>query len=83
MKIDNLAGLIQFDGHVSPGGNVLEHTALGLEFKITENLTFGGEYRHYDFGKVQAANPALTLTLGGVDKLTVDQAMGRLSYRLN
>jgi outer membrane immunogenic protein len=56
---------------------------LGIEFKITDNLTFGGEYRHYDFGKVQAANPALTLMLGGVDTLTVDQAMARLSYRIN
>jgi outer membrane immunogenic protein len=59
------------------------NAAIGLEFKITEYLSFGGEYRHYDFGKVQAANPALTLTLGGLDKLTVDQAMGRLSYHLN
>jgi len=55
----------------------------GLDLKITEYLTLGGEFRHYDFGKVQALNPALALALGGVsDKLIVDQLMARLSYRL-
>jgi outer membrane immunogenic protein len=55
----------------------------GLELKLTEYLTLGAEYRHYDFGKVQSLNPALLIGLGGVDSLTVDQVMGRLSYRLN
>jgi outer membrane immunogenic protein len=54
----------------------------GIEFKITENLIFGGEYRHYDFGKVSAGNPLFTTGIT-TDKLTVDQAMGRLTFRLN
>lgn len=55
----------------------------GVEFKLTEYLVFGGEYRHYDFGKVSAANPALNLMgIGNSDRLTTDQAMGRLTYRL-
>lgn len=78
-ELINLAALDTSAEQSVTGWNI----GLGLEFKITENLTFGGEYRHYDFGKVQAANPALTLTFGGVDNLTVDQAMGRLSYRLS
>jgi opacity protein-like surface antigen len=56
----------------------------GLEFKLTEYLTLGGEFRHYDFGKVSGLNPAIAATFGGVsDKLIVDQLMARLSYRLN
>lgn len=78
-ELINLAALDTSAEQSVTGWNI----GLGLEFRITEYLTFGGEYRHYDFGKVQAANPALTLTLGGLDKLTVDQAMGRLSYRVN
>lgn len=55
----------------------------GVAFKLTEYLSFGGEYRHYDFGKVTAANPILsTAGIGNSDRLTVDQAMARLSYRL-
>ena len=55
----------------------------GVEFKLTERLTVGAEYRHYDFGSISAVNPALLLGLGGIDQLTTDQLMGRLSYRLN
>jgi len=56
----------------------------GLEFKITDTIVIGGEFRHYDFGTVQSANPALSLALGGLsDKLTTNQAMGRVSFKLN
>jgi outer membrane immunogenic protein len=56
----------------------------GVSFKLTDTITFGGEYRHYDFGKVSAANPALNLMgIGNSDRLTVDQAMARLSFRFN
>lgn len=56
----------------------------GLEFKLTDTIVVGGEFRHYDFGTVQSANPALSLALGGLtDKLTTDQAMGRISFKLN
>lgn len=56
----------------------------GVAFKISEYVSFGGEYRHYDFGKVSAANPTLNLMgIGNSDRLTVDQAMARLSYSLH
>jgi len=56
----------------------------GLEFKLGEYLSLGAEYRHYDFGKVNSVDPVPQLLLAGVgDKLTVDQAMGRLSYRFH
>lgn len=56
----------------------------GVTFRISEYVSFGGEYRHYDFGKVTAANPVLNLMgIGSSDRLTVDQAMARLSYHLN
>lgn len=56
----------------------------GLEYKLGEYLVLGGEYRHYDFGKVNALDPVLAVNFAGVgDKLTVDQAMGRLSYRFH
>ena len=55
----------------------------GLDLKITEYLTLGAEFRHYDFGKVSGLNPAIAVAFGGVsDKLIVDQLMARLSYRL-
>lgn len=54
----------------------------GIAFKITDTVVFGGEYRHYDFGKVSAANPVLNLMgIGTSDRLTTDQAMARLSFR--
>ena len=34
MEIDDLPRLIHFYGHLSAGGNILEHAALGFEFKI-------------------------------------------------
>lgn len=56
----------------------------GLEFKISENVVFGGEYRHLDFGNVQSANPVFALVgIGSSTKLTTDQAMGRISFKLN
>ena len=55
----------------------------GVEFQISPTITFGGEYRHYDFGKVSAANPVLNLMGLSSDNLTVDQALARLSFKLN
>lgn len=56
----------------------------GLAYKLSEYVVLSGEYRHYDFGKVSAANPVLNLMgIGSSDRLTVDQAMGRLSFKLN
>jgi len=56
----------------------------GLAYKLSEYVVLSGEYRHYDFGKVTAANPVLNLMgIGNSDRLTVDQAMGRLSFRIN
>jgi outer membrane immunogenic protein len=56
----------------------------GLEFKLSEYVSLGGEYRHYDFGKVNALDPILIAGFAGVgDKLTVDQVMGRFSYRFH
>jgi outer membrane immunogenic protein len=56
----------------------------GLAYKLSEYVILSGEYRHYDFGKVSAANPVFNLMgIGNSDRLTVDQAMARLSYRLN
>lgn len=60
------------------------NAGLGLEFKLgVSGWSLGGEYRHYDFGKVQSANPVFNVMGIAGDKMTVDQAMGRLSYRLN
>jgi|SRR5882672_6333831 len=56
----------------------------GVEFKVGEYFVFGGEYKHYDFGKVAAANPTFNLMgIGSSDRLTVDQAVFRLSYRVH
>lgn len=52
----------------------------GLEFKFLQSVSLGFEYRHYDFGDVQAANP---LFLVPASRLTMEQAMGRLNFRLN
>ena len=35
MEVNDLSGFIQFDGHLSAGGNIPKHAALGFEF---ENL---------------------------------------------
>jgi outer membrane immunogenic protein len=51
----------------------------GLEFRITDNVTFGGEYRHLNFGDVQ---PIVAVGVP-TDKLTIDQALARLSFKLN
>jgi outer membrane immunogenic protein len=71
-----LGALSAFDQGVL-GWNV----GAGLEFKLGPNLVLGAEYRHMDFGKVSPANPALALIGLAPAALTVDQAMGRLSWR--
>jgi outer membrane immunogenic protein len=56
----------------------------GLAYKLSEYVILSGEYRHYDFGKVSAANPVFNLMgIGNSDRLTTDQAMARLSFRIN
>lgn len=56
----------------------------GLEWKLWQNASLGVEYRHYDFGKASAANPIFTTGLGiGSDKLTFEQIVGRLNFKLN
>lgn len=72
----NLAAIDTSNAQSLLGWNV----GAGAEFKLTPNLSFGAEYRHYDFGKVSAANPVLN-TLVAPDKMTNDQVMGRVSYR--
>jgi outer membrane immunogenic protein len=55
------------------------YVGAGLEFKITDNVTLGGEYRHLNFGDVQ---PIVAIGVP-TDKLTIDQALARLSFKLN
>jgi outer membrane immunogenic protein len=76
-QVVNVADVGAFRERSAMGWNV----GAGLEFKLTDRLTFGGEYRHYDFGKLDS--PIAVGLFEGVSNLTVDQVMGRLSYRLN
>lgn len=54
----------------------------GASYKLTETILLSAEFRHYDFGKVSAANPALNLTGLNQDNLIVNQIMGRVSFRI-
>lgn len=55
----------------------------GLDFRITDNIIFGGEYRHIDFGDVNALGAIGVLIGAGNARLTTDQAMGRITFKLN
>lgn len=72
----NLAALDTSNASSITGWNV----GGGLEFKLGPSVSLGFEYRHYDFGDVQAANP---LFLVPASRLTMEQAMGRLNFRLD
>lgn len=62
------------------------YVGAGLDFKITDNIIFGGEYRHIDFGDVNALGSVVPPTgaLGnGNARLTNDQAMGRITFKIS
>lgn len=56
----------------------------GLAWKILPNVALELEYRHYDFGNVQAANPIFTTGLGiSSPRLSFEQVKAGLNFRLN
>jgi opacity protein-like surface antigen len=56
----------------------------GLDYKFTPNLIVGGEYLHYDFGKVGfALNNAGGVSLAGSGKTTVNTIKARISWLIN
>jgi outer membrane immunogenic protein len=59
------------------GGATGWYVAGGAELRLAKDTTLGFEYRHMDFGDHA---PALLLP---ADRLTIDQIVGRLSFRLN
>lgn len=80
-QLINLATLDTVNAQSITGWNV----GGGLEFKLgASGWSLGAEYRHYDFGDVQAINPLIATSLGvSTSRLTMEQVMGRLSYKLN
>jgi outer membrane immunogenic protein len=56
----------------------------GIDYKVTQNLIIGGEYLHYNFGKVGfALNNAGGVSLAGSGKTTVDTIKARISWLIN
>jgi len=69
--------VVDVPASVVSGGATGWYVAGGLDLRIGKDATLGVEYRHMDFGDQV---PALGLP---ADRLTIDQVVGRLSFRLN
>jgi len=78
----NLANLINSPELVSTQSLTGWYIGGGGDFKITDNIIFGLEYRHIDFGEVNALGSVGTLLGISTTRLTTDQAMGRLTFKL-
>jgi outer membrane immunogenic protein len=56
----------------------------GVDYKLTPELIIGGEYLHYDFGKVGfALNNAGGVSLAGSGQTTVNTIKARISWLIN
>jgi outer membrane immunogenic protein len=69
--------VVDVPASVVSGGATGWYVAGGAELRLAKDTTLGVEYRHMDFGDQV---PALLLP---ADRLTIDQVVGRLSFRLN